>query len=412
MFTGKLASLEKYANLVRDLFKGEQLTGEAIKDAIKVVQSKDSGRDFDEAFKNLIKTFHIDARVFKLISLYKAKGNEYDPIHDLNAVKSWVFETFFGILKKVNTDDDIGKIINFVNLRSNEFAYNKLLEALGKNIGIKTIEGEKTWINNSLTEFIKTYKREPDIYTSEEDAATLGAMIEKRKGKDPKKDLTDQETLIKHIEEFMPAKAKSLSSPGKFMQTEGPEDEEFPLETKLHGGKEEWTPGAEKADVDRKIKVMNRIVEHLKEFDTDKEKQVAYMTLFRPYFKEIRELIKTNKNKDLINAWRSNFYSLVEMKIPTKALNFELPLKSRQSMADILGMSERALNYQTLKVMDKLKQDIQLLRLLKEDTQASKSGDMKKYAEFLNNITKKYANKSKLLEGIVKEFIYASKRNR
>ena len=43
--------LAKFANLIRDLFRGDQLVGDDIKKAVEVVQTQKSGRDFEEAFK-------------------------------------------------------------------------------------------------------------------------------------------------------------------------------------------------------------------------------------------------------------------------------------------------------------------------------------------------------------------------
>ena len=155
----------------------------------------------------------------------KSKGLPYDPINDLSAIKSWVFEVLYEIIKKVNIVDPIGTIIKFINLRSNEFAYNKLMEALGRDTGMKSFDWEKTIVNRSLSEFIKTYKRDPDLAGNEEDALLFGEILDKRVPQKVQKDrnlnFKQHDDIIKYVEEMIGLNVKSLSEPSKYLQSEG-----------------------------------------------------------------------------------------------------------------------------------------------------------------------------------------------
>ena len=399
--------LIRFANLITELFHGKQLEGDAIKDAIRIVQKTNKGKDFEEAFKNLVKTFHLDSRIFKLVGNMKAKGMSYDPINDLNAIKSWVFEIFSEIIKKVNADDDIGAIVNFINLRSGEFAYNKLLEALGRTTGMKELDWEKTIVNRSLAEFINTYHRDPDLIKSEEDALLLGKILDKRVPLATKKDrnlnFSEHGDVLKYIEDMLGLSVKSLSEPSKYLQSEGYETPTFDTETGMKS--KELTPEQSRRFVTRKQEVMKRIIEHLKNVKDDKTRQIAYMTLFHPYFKELRDDVRDTENKDLTDTWKKTYNDLMMMDIPKKVLNYDKEYTSRQQMADALGVSERVVNYNTEKVKDILKQDPTLINLLKEEVAASKKKNLEKYAKFLDTFIIKGAQINIFSEKIVEDIL-------
>ncbi len=382
--------LNKFANLITDFFNGTALKGDAIKDAVKTVQEKRSGKDFDEAFKNLVKTFHIDSRIFTHVGKMKAKGIPYDHISDLSAIKSWAFEIFSEILKKVNVEDPIGTIVSFINLRSKAFAYNKLLEALGRDTGMKSWEWEKTVINRGLSEFIKTYKREPDLQGSEEDALLFGEILEKRvSGKSKKEhdaDFKDHDSIIKYLETILGVGIKSLSEPAKYLQSEGYEDPSFDTDTGTKS--KELNPEQTRRFVTRKRDVMKRILEHLKNIEKDDVRNVAYMTLFHPYFKELRDDVRDIKDKDLTKAWKTMLSNLMMMEIPKKVLDYNTEYTSRQQMANVLGLSERQVNSKSKKVQELLRQDPTLINLLKEDISASKKKSLKKYGKLLERVVK------------------------
>jgi len=401
--------LAKFANLIRDLFRGEQLEGDDLKNAVEVVQSKTSGSEFEKAFKDLVKTFHIDARVFSLVKNMKNKGMPYDPINDLNAIKSWIFEVFYEILKKVNLDDHLGVIIKFINLRANEFAFNKLLEALGRDTGMRSFDWQKTIVNRSLSEFIKTYKRDPDLIKSEEDALLLGEILAKRVPLKVQKDrdlnFKEHDDVIKYVEEMTGLTVKSLSEPSKYLQSEGYEDPSFDTETGSGTKSKELDPEQTRRFITRKREVMKRILAHLKDMKDDKTRQIAYMTLFHPYFKELRDDVRDIQNKDLTNAWRTMLNNLMMLEIPKKVLDYNTEYTSRQQMADVLGLSERQVNFNTEKVKKILQEDPTLVNLLKEEVAASSSKDLKKYGKFLEQFTTKYSQIGNVNEKIIGDIL-------
>ena len=401
--------LDKFANLISDFFNGEQLEGDAIKDAIKIVQEKRGGKDFEEAFKNLVKTFHLDSRIFKHVGRMKSKGIPYDPITDLSAIKSWAFEIFSEILKKVNVEDPIGKIVSFVNLRSQEFAYNKLLEALGRDTGMKSLDWEKTIINRALSEFMKEHKKEPDLKGSEEDALAFGKILEKRVPQRDKKkrgvDFKDHASIIKFVEDVLGVGTQSLSEPAKYLQSEGYEDPSFATDTGTKS--KELDPEQTRRFVTRKQEVMKRILEHLKDIKKDDVRNVAYLTLFHPYFKELRDDVRDIKNDDLTKSWKTMLNNLMMMEIPKKALDYNTELTSRQQMADVLGLSERQVNTRVKDVQKILREDPTLINLLKEEVTASNKKGLKKYGKLLETIIKG-SNIAKFSEKIVGDILESS----